>query len=263
MEWNHTLYQSGGEFVQDLAVTEDGGYCLVGGIVPPYDTIEGGDAWVVKTDSSGQIEWNQAYGGSRSDEAHAVHQTSDQGFIVVGDTKSYGPPRSMDKSGNLDIWLFKLSSNGEVQWNQFFGGSNIERAFSMDSTSDGGYILAGITQSYGAGGLDFWVVKTDAMGGLKWTLPFGGGQDDVAYDIHQTLDGGYIIIGSTKSFGSGNEDFFVVKLHPESTPTISTTSHVNEFDVCGVGFQLSTILFLISGLALNKKKGRLKRFFID
>jgi hypothetical protein len=125
------------------------------------------DFWLVKTDSSGNKQWDKTFGGTDWDEAHSVQQTSDGGYILAGETNSYG-------AGSCDFWLVKTDSNGNKQWDKTFGGIDHDKAVSVQQTSDGGYILAGETYSYGAGSRDFWLVKTDSNGNKQWDKTFGG-----------------------------------------------------------------------------------------
>lgn len=133
-------------------------------------------------------EWNKTFRGTGSDGANSVQQTSDGGYVVAGYTSSYG-------AGEDDAWLIKTDGNGNEEWNKTFGGSSWDRAYSVQQTSDGGYILAGSTSSYGAGLRDAWLIKTDAKGNEEWNETFGGANDDFANSVWQASDGGYIIVG--------------------------------------------------------------------
>lgn len=152
-----------------------------------------------------QAQWARVYGGDGDDWANSIQQTSDGGYIVAGYTDSFGVELS-------DIWVAKLSFAGDIEWQNTFGGNQDEEAYSVDETSDGGYIVAGYTDSFGLGNLDYWVLKLSSEGIIEWQQTFGGSGDDWAYSVHQTSDGGYIVGGSSDSFGSGEVDFWVLKL---------------------------------------------------
>jgi FlaG/FlaF family flagellin (archaellin) len=148
--------------------------------------------------------WNQTYGETAYDMAYSLVATSDGGYAIAGRTYSFG-------AGMDDFWLVKTDVSGNMEWNRTYGGPNIDIAFSMVATSDGGYALAGYTGSFGAGAEDFWLVKTDAYGNMEWNQTYGGTGDDTARFLIATLDGGYAIVGSTSSFGAGDRDFWLVK----------------------------------------------------
>jgi formylglycine-generating enzyme required for sulfatase activity len=153
-------------------------------------------------------EWNRTFGGTGDDFAFAVQQTSDGGYVIAGETESYG-------AGDADFWLLKTDSNGCEQWNKTFGGINSDSAKSVHQTSDGCYIIAGTTYSYGAGAGDFWLIKTGSNGNKQWDKIFGGTSWEVAHSVQQTSDGGYILAGSTKSYDDdGAWDGWLVKTDP-------------------------------------------------
>ena len=137
-----------------------------------------------------EVEWERTFGGPEWDGASSVQQTSDGGYIVAGSTRSYG-------AGDFDFWLVKVDPDGDLQWSKTFGGPNDEVANSVQQTTDGGYIVAGWTASYGAGWHDFWLVKVDPDGDLQWSKTFGGPLHEEAYSVQQTSDGGYIGAGYT------------------------------------------------------------------
>jgi len=148
--------------------------------------------------------WTKTYGGTSGDYAYALVQTSDGGYALAGMTESFG-------AGPLDCWLVKTDASGNMQWNKTYGGTGSDYATAMEQTADGGYALAGITDSFGAGNTDFWLVKTDANGNAQWNKTYGGIGYDEAYDLVQTTDGGYALAGETTSFGAGNNDAWLVR----------------------------------------------------
>jgi hypothetical protein len=148
--------------------------------------------------------WSRTYGGTDWDSGYSVVQTEDGGYAIAGRTNSFG-------AGSADAWLVKTDADGITQWNQTYGGTNSEFGRSVAQTSDGGSAIAGFTGSYGAGGTDVWLVKTDADGIAQWNQTYGGTNSDYGYSMVKTSDGGYAISGSTLSYGAGSGDFFLVK----------------------------------------------------
>jgi hypothetical protein len=154
--------------------------------------------------------WSQTYGGTSDDYGRSVVQTSDGGYAIAGYTWSYG-------AGITDVWLIKTDASGTAQWNQTYGGTGEDVGYSVVETSDGGYAIAGETQSYGAGQYDVWLVKTDATGTVQWNQTYGGTWNDYGYSVVQTSDGGYAIAGWTGSYGAGNDDVWLVKTDAAGT----------------------------------------------
>jgi hypothetical protein len=180
--------------------TSDGGFILLGW-TESFDAREA-DVWLIKTDASGNIEWDRTFGGSDRDKGSSVQQTSDGGFILVGYTESFG-------AGWADVWLIKTDADGNKLWDRTFGGSGLDSGSSVQQTSDGGFILVGYTTSFGAGGFDVWLIKTDADGNKLWEKTFGGSGRDWGSSVQQTSDGGFILVGYTTSFGAG--DVWLIK----------------------------------------------------
>jgi len=141
---------------------------------------------------------------SNNDWAFSVVQTSDGGYAMEGVTTSFG-------AGGRDGWLVKTDAAGNMQWNRTYGGTGTDFDYRLIRTADGGYAMAGYTNSFGAGGMDCWLVKTDALGNMQWNQTYGGTGDDYGSRVLQTADGGYAMIGYTNSFGAGGQDFYVVK----------------------------------------------------
>jgi len=237
--WNQTFGGVDNDAATSVIATSDEGYILAGG-TESYGT-GGVDMWVVKTNATGQPEWNQTYGGLREDRASKVIATSDGGYVIAGLTSSYG-------AGSRDMWVVKTNATGQPEWNQTYGGTGLDYADSVISTSDGGYVLAGRTDSYGAGSMDMWLVKTNAVGQVEWDQTFGGIDNDAAYSVIATSDEGYVLVGRTESYGAGNEDIWLIKISFKDN--ISETTSFPAFEV---------ILFFILVLIVNssQRKSRL------
>ncbi|MDP6647505.1 MAG: hypothetical protein QGG07_03795 [Dehalococcoidales bacterium] len=205
-EWSRAFGGVGWDYADSVQQTTDGGYIIAGGT----DSFGAGiyDAYLVKTDGEGNEEWSRTFGGEDNDTADSVQQTADGGYIIAGDTESFG-------AGNYDAYLVKTDGEGNEEWSRAFGGEETEEADSVQQTTDGGYIIAGYTISYGAGSWDAYLVKTDGEGNEEWSRAFGGESYDLASSVQQTADGGYIIAGYTESFGAGNYDAYLVKTDGE------------------------------------------------
>jgi len=126
-------------------------------------------------------QWARTYGDTGDDEYPVAIQTSDGGYIIAGTTDSFG-------AGGWDVWVLKLDSDGTVEWQYAYGGTGNEEASSIQQTSDGGYIVAGTTNSFGAGGWDTWVLKLDSDGAVEWQYTYGGTSTDCANSIQETSD---------------------------------------------------------------------------
>lgn len=222
-EWNKTFGGDGYDEAHSIQITPDGGFIIVGDTRSSDIGGEGdNDAWLFKTDSEGNEIWSKTFGGANDDAAYSVQITPDNGFIIVGETRSFG-------TGNNDVWIIKTDSEGNEIWSKTFGGANDDLAHSVQTTPDGGFIIAGETRSFSelgrdAGPLwsyplhprdsrltidsDIWLIKIDAYGNELWNRTFGQararddwtqtGADDGAYSVQITPDGGYILAGFTE-----------------------------------------------------------------
>ncbi|MFA6596487.1 MAG: hypothetical protein WCS69_02110 [Ignavibacteriaceae bacterium] len=203
--WEKTFGGSRSESGNSVQQTPDGGFIIAG-----YAVLDTGatDVYLIKTDLSGNKVWEKTFGGSTDDISYSIQQTSDNGFIVVGYTWSTG-------AGQDDIYLIKTDANGNLIWERAVGGSGADFGIYVRQTSDGGFIIAGGTMSYGAGQVDVYLVKIDASGNKIWEKVFGGRDRDEGHSVQQTSDGGYIITGYTKSFGAGYSDVYLIKTDSE------------------------------------------------
>jgi hypothetical protein len=203
LQWTKTIGRPESEGGNSLIQTSDGGYAIAGAT----NSFGAGytDVYVVKLDANGNLQWTKTIGGKKEDVGFSLIQTSDGGYAIAGATTSFG-------AGYADVYVIKLDANGNLQWAKTIGGPGDETGNSLIQTSDGGYAIAGFTSSFGAGGLDAYVVKLDANGNLQWTKTIGGKKEDLGLSLIQTSDGGYAIAGATYSFGAGEADVYVVKL---------------------------------------------------
>ena len=227
IQWQKSLGGSDVDYGGPIQQTNDGGFIVAGrpksndGDVSVNYGLE--DYWIVKLNDIGTIEWQKSLGGTASEIPQSILQTTDGGYIVAGFSRS----NDGDVSGNhgsADCWVVKLTSIGAIEWQKSLGGSGYESAISIQQTNDGGYILAGNSNSNDGdvsgnhGNDDFWVAKLSVMGTLEWQKSLGGSSYDYGYFIEQTNDGGYILSGTSLSNDgdvSGNhnsQDCWVVKL---------------------------------------------------
>jgi len=204
IEWQKTFGGEDSDGALSIQQTKDGGYIVAGG-TSSFGS-GGQDAYILKLNTKGEVEWQKTFGGAKDDVANSVQQTTDGGYIVAGRTYSFG-------SGLEDAYILKLNSKGDLEWQKTFGGKDNDGAFSIQQTKDGGYIVAGGTSSFGSGGQDAYILKLNTKGEVEWQKVFDGGDDDVAFMIQQTADGGYIAAGWTSSFGSGERDAYILKLN--------------------------------------------------
>jgi hypothetical protein len=155
--WTKTFGGSDYDDARSIIQTDDGGYVIAGFTVS--EDIGDRDVWVIKLDRNGNKVWDSTFGGTSEDWANSIIQTKDRGYVVAGWTSSMG-------AGKTDVWIIKLNKRGDLVWDRTFGGSENDEAHSIIQTNDGGYAVAGWTESKGAGNSDVWVIKLDENGNL-------------------------------------------------------------------------------------------------
>ncbi len=294
--WTRTFGGSGGDYCRSVQQTDDGGFIFAG-----YTTSFGAgqdDIYLIKTDASGTEQWSRTFGGTGHEYGFCVQQTSDGGYIIVGNTSSFG-------AGNYDIYLVKTDTNGIEDWNQTFGSVYGNYGYSVQQTLDGGYIIAGATsyhngssdvylvkadssgteswsrtysESFGDAGWsvqqtddggyiiagetdpgtsdeDLYLIKTDADGDELWSRTFGGSFDDHGFSVQQTTDGGYIITGQTWSFGAGQDDVYLVKTDANGNESWNRTFGGSDHDYGRSVRQTSDGGYIISGTTYSFEGG--------
>ena len=200
-----------GNFVQE---TQDGGYIITGNTWSFGDTATdmAVKIYLIKTDAAGDTLWTQTYGGIYPDVGNSVQETRDEGYIIAGYTTS-------DMPVPTDVYLIKTDAAGDTVWTQTYGGPDSDEGYSVQETRDGGYIIVGGTDFYrgeyagewGEEIFNVYLIKTDIAGDTLWTQTYGGRDQDVGHSVQETRDGGYIIAGSTWSFGAGIFDVWLIK----------------------------------------------------
>ena len=210
--WSAVYAGAGAEEMEGLTATADGGF-VVSGSTDSWGDTANGDAWVVKLDAFGAVQWQKTYGGSGDEALLDIKQTSTGEYVAAGWTKSFG-------EGKADLWVVKLDAFGAVQWQYSYGGPGNEQAWSVELSSDGSYLIAGGTTSFGAGKADYWVLKLDASGTPLWQKTYGGPKNDGGAGSYpeyvvrafEDADGHYVVASESYSFGSGASDIWVLQL---------------------------------------------------
>ena len=213
--------------------TADGGYILTGFSYSYSESY----AWLVKTDGFGNRIWIKTFPLAY---AYYVQQTSDGGYILTGNKYSsiYAKP---------DIWLIKTDCNGDKIWEKQFGGTDDDIGTRVEQTLDGGFIIFGETRSFSSDKTDFWLIKTDCYGNEIWNEIYGGSDSEYCCYGQQTDDGGFIIAGSTMSFGSGQFDFWLIKTDCNGDKIWDRTYGGSKGDECHSALQTNDGGYILTG----------------
>jgi hypothetical protein len=199
--WKKLFYNS--TFVSGLSVqqTSDGGYILTGG--SDFSDTTGADVYLIKTDAVGTIIWSKNIGGSLQDEGRCVQQTIDGGYIVLGNSLSFGGGTGMN------IYLIKTDASGNVVWTKTIGGTSYDFGYSLQQTMDGGYVITGTTYILGINEYYLYLIKTNNSGVLQWSKYFEGATK--GYSVRQAAGQGYIICGVGGPYAPDITDTYVIK----------------------------------------------------
>jgi len=232
IEWQKSYGGTDDDWAESIKQTTDGGYIITGFSASNNGDVTvnhgSGDFWTIKINSFGFIQWQKSFGGSFNERAYSVKETTDAGYIIAGlsgsiDGDLTGNPGT---AGDYNVWVIKLDVTGTILWKKLLGGTKSEYAYSINQTTDGGYVLCGESSSNDGdisankGNRDFLIVKLNPTGDTEWLKTYGGANDDYAINISQTTDGGYIVAGSSSS-GDGDithnnagEGIWILKLNP-------------------------------------------------
>lgn len=206
LQWSKTYGGADNDYGVAVDQLVDDGY-VIGGFSESFGAgIR--DMYLLKLDNSGDTLWTRTYGGSTIDAANDMKQTSDGGFILVGYTFSYG-------AGSSDVYVIRTDSNGDIIWQHTYGGDLNDIGQAVIETQDGGFMLCGETESFGAGNKDVYLTKVSSMGDIEWSRTYGGDNFEAGKSVAQSEDGGYIIAGYTRGFAANGEDFYLIKTDPE------------------------------------------------
>jgi hypothetical protein len=277
IEWQNTIGGSSLDNLYSIQQASDGGYILGGYSISPIsgDKTENSwglfDYWIVKTDSLGSILWQNTIGGSGGDELRCINQTGDGGYIIGGSSESpISGDKTEDSLGLYDYWIVKTNSLGTIQWQNTIGGSKIDFLNSIQQTSDGGYILGGVSKSPISGdksedslGADYWIVKTDSLGTIQWQNTIGGSNEDALAILQQTSDKGYILGGLSNSSISGDKiensmglnDYWIVKTDSLGIIQWQNTIGGSDEDWISSIHQTNDGGFILGGLSRSPSSG--------
>jgi hypothetical protein len=208
-----TYGDTGYDVGSSVQQTEDGGYIIAGETSLYFTPTK---VYLVKTNSLGVMMWSETYGGQDHDFGYSVQQTDDGGYIIAGTTRSFG-------SGFADVYLIKTNTTGDSIWAKNYGGNGADGGSSVQQTEDGGYVIAGSTDSFGPDSMNVYLVKTNSTGDTVWTRTYGGDNKDYGYSVQQTNDEGYIVAGRTNSFGPDSTNVYLIKTDSLGNMTWSET----------------------------------------
>ena len=266
LEWERSYGGSGYEFGYSVINTIDGGYLLGGQSGSADGDVSNNhgmnDAWVVKLDGVGNIQWEKSYGGSLNEYITGMIETTDGGFLFVAPTTS-GDGDITNNQGELDYWIIKTDPQGTIEWQKTYGGSESDYSQDVKQTADGGYIVTGMSRSSDGditnpyGGYDYWVLKLDPMGNMEWQKNYGGSQDDFSLAILVTDDNGYIISGYSKSNNGdvsgnhGGNDYWIVKIDGSGNLQWQKSYGGSDDDLASYITKSNTGGYIISGLTFS------------
>lgn len=264
IEWQKTLGGTHIDYARSIQQTIDGGYIVIGETYSNNGDVTGNhgslDYWVVKLNSTGTIQWQKTLGGSDGDYPTSIKQTTDGGYIAIGYTYSTNGDVTVNQ-GHDDYWIVKLNSTGTIQWQKTLGGTGHDEAYDVEQTSDGGYIIAGTTESVNGnittnyGGYDYWIVKLNSTGSLEWQKSVGGYSNEIPNSIKLTQDGGCIIAGWSGSENIIGDfriiDYWIVKLNSTGNLEWQKSLGGSNYDRATSIQQINDGSYIVTGYAFS------------
>jgi hypothetical protein len=290
--WEKSYGGKHAEYLFDAQPTADYGFILAGSSLSKKsgnktdDNIGNLDYWVWKMDEKGELDWQKAYGGTGRDMLTSIRNTRDGGFILAGTSDSQAGLQKKDSCrGKEDFWIIKLNAKGGEEWQRTIGGSGQEMLRAISQTRDGGYIIGGSSSSdvsplikqgkadpfgkaeVSRGSMDFWIVKLDENGNVKWQRTLGGKYSDILESIEPTADGGYIIGGYTNSPSSqdktdenyGAGDYWIIKLDRDGKTEWQKVFGGDEDDHLYVVRQTKDKGYIVGGSSASGATGNKKK----
>jgi hypothetical protein len=243
LQWQKAFGGSNYELANCIRQTPDGGYIVYGQTRSNNGDVTGFhgsyDYWVIKLNSTGNLQWQKAFGGSNLDNPTTISLTNDGGYIMTGQSNSTDGDVT-GNHGNDDAWVIKVDINGNIQWKKCFGGPGVDPGMDIQQLSDGKYILlCHSTSSSGDassnhGQWDYWFLQMDINGVILWEKSYGGSLNDVALAAQKTTDNGYVLFGYSKSNDGdvtnnhGVEDYWIVKLNPSLVTSTVDLTYLNQ-----------------------------------
>jgi hypothetical protein len=204
--WSKSYGLDASDYANSVQSTSDGGFIILAETINFIGNDKNSDILIVKVDAAGTIQWSKVFGGNNTDYGYSIEQTQDGGYIIGGETNSYG-------AGDWDYYLLKLKADGAVQWSKTYGESGTDFGRYAQQTPDGGYIIGGNTLNYKADGFDICLVKVDANGEIQWTRVYGGAGTDYLLNLKMAGEKGFVIVGYTNSSNLLSEDAFVMRFN--------------------------------------------------
>jgi hypothetical protein len=249
--WTRVFPHQYGSMAEDVIQTSDGGYALAG---REGTAGEGHNMYLMRLDATGKQLWTKSYGGKAWDDAQVVRETRDGGFVVCGRTESFG-------YGKSDAYVVKTDAKGDTLWTRTYGGHLNERGHDIQQV-DGGYIVAGETESTGHGMQDVYLVRTNDQGDTLWTRAFGGTKEDIGTAVIITADGGFAVTGHTFSKGHGDADVYLVKTDAAGKLLWEQTYGGKYWDGAEALRQTGDGGYVIGGATQSVDKGKLDMYLV-